>query len=125
MVTNKIFINSTFFTLIILMICHINSEPIKTWASTSFYKDINETCSINLHCQTGCCSKELCAEAKKCKDIANEVYKYQVIACIALVFIFSNYLLLYLRKIKQKFEAKIRNNNAQNPPQNQNNIYQK
>ena len=124
METYKIFINSTFFTLIILMISHINSEPPKIWTSTSFYKDINETCSINLHCQTGCCSKELCAEAKKCKDIANDVYKYQVIVCIVLVFIFSNYLLLYLRKIKQKFEEKIRNNNAQNS-QNQRNNYQK
>ncbi len=107
----KCIINFTLLIIIILMINHTQCDPTPSpTPSPDYGKAINETCSINFHCQSGCCSSKKCKEAKDCKDFIKKIYTIQVIVCVALVFIFSNYLLIYLRNIKKKFTEKISNN---------------
>ena len=36
-----------------------------------YHKDVNETCSVNLQCETGCCQEDICVETIKCKEFRN------------------------------------------------------
>ena len=65
-----------------------------------------EECKVNLNCNSGCCKSGKCSETKECAGSISTYYKYQAIASAALVVIFSIYLFLKLRCIKNSLEEK-------------------
>ena len=94
------------------------------YCEVNFGKDINDTCSVNLQCLSGCCQKDKCEDTKKCKNFRNTVYVAVAIVGAALAIIFSIYLLISLYRIRKIFneraqqkrgtdskEVKINNNN--------------
>ena len=83
------------FILMNIIYCEIN-----------FGKDINDTCSVNLQCLSGCCQKDKCEDTKKCKNFRNTVYVAVAIVGAALAIIFSIYLLISLYRIRKIFNEK-------------------
>ena len=83
------------FLLINCIFCQIN-----------YGKDLNDTCSVNLQCLTGCCQEEKCVETDKCTEFRNQVYMGVAIVGIALAVIFTMYLFKSLRQIKDEFYKK-------------------
>ena len=69
-------------------------------------KEIGEECKVNLNCHSGCCNSGKCSETQECAGSISTYYTYQAIASAALVIIFSIYLFLKLRCIKNNLEEK-------------------
>ena len=72
-----------------------------------YHKDLNETCSVNLQCETGCCQEDICVETIKCKEFRNKIYIAAAIVGLALSAICTIYLMYNLRKIKNKFNEDV------------------
>ena len=81
------------FTLMNIIYCEVN-----------FGKDINDTCSVNLQCLSGCCQKDKCEDTKKCKNFRNSVDVAIVGAALAIIF--SIYLLISLYRIRKIFNER-------------------
>ena len=57
-------------------------------------KNIDDKCSVNLQCISGCCQNDKCVETKKCKSFRNTIYIVVAIVGAALAIIFTIYLLV-------------------------------
>ena len=68
-----------------------------------YHKDVNETCAVNLQCETGCCQEDICVETIKCKEFRNKIYIAAAIVGLALAAICTIYLMYNLRQIKKGF----------------------
>ena len=93
-----------FFYLINFIFCEIE-----------YGKELNDTCSANLQCLSGCCDAELCVETSKCKELRNKIYYSVAIVGIGLAIIFTIYLIVNLNKIRKDFTDKARIKSSQNP----------
>ena len=71
-----------------------------------YNKDIDDKCSVNLQCKSGCCQKDKCVETKKCKKYRDTIYIVVAIVGVALAAIFTIYLLINLCIIKKEFMKK-------------------
>ena len=93
---NKINFQIIFLFILMNMIsCEVN-----------YGKELNESCSVNLQCVTGCCQKDKCEETKKCKTYRNTIYIAVAIVGAALAIIFTIYLLVSLYNIRKIFKEK-------------------
>ena len=98
---SSIKINKMFLQIISLLLlmnfiyCQIN-----------YGKGLNDSCSVNLQCLTGCCQDDKCVETKKCKAFRNIIYVAVAIVGVVLAIIFTIYLMYSLCKIKKDFDEK-------------------
>ena len=76
------------------------------FCSIEYNKAINEKCSVNLQCQSGCCRGDKCVETKKCKTYRNTIYVVVAIVGVVLAAVFTVYLMINLCKIKKEFDIK-------------------
>ena len=74
--------------------------------AVEYNKAIDEKCSVNLQCQSGCCQGDKCVETKKCKTFRNTIYIAVAIIGIVLAAVFTIYLMRNLCKIKEEFDKK-------------------
>ena len=110
-------INKNLFIATILSI--ILSLNLVLCDEVEYNRTNGESCSVNLHCNSGCCSSDICQEIDHCST--TKIYIIQAIVCIALVAAFTIYLIpIKLKNIKQDFEKK-KNNMGGNV--NKNKIY--
>ena len=71
-----------------------------------YNKEIDDKCSVNLQCKSGCCQKDKCVETKKCKKFRDIIYIVVAIVGVVLAAIFTVYLLINLCIIKKDFMKK-------------------
>ena len=71
-----------------------------------YNKTLDEKCSVNLQCQSGCCQGDKCVETKKCKSFRNTIYMAVAIIGVVLAAVFTIYLMKNLCKIKDEFDKK-------------------
>ena len=71
-----------------------------------YNQTIGEKCSVNLQCNSGCCSSEKCVETDQCSS--KNIYITQAIICIALVAVFIIYLIKKLKDIQKDFQEKLK-----------------
>ena len=83
------------FILINIIFCEIE-----------YGKDIDDKCSVNLQCISGCCQNDKCVDSKKCKDFRNKIYAVVAVVGAALAIIFTIYLLISLYFIRKNFREK-------------------
>ena len=76
------------------------------FCEVEYQKNIDEKCSVNLQCLSGCCQKDKCVETKKCKTFRNTIYIVVAIVSVVLAGIFAIYLWCNLCKIKDEFKKK-------------------
>ena len=76
------------------------------YCEKEYGKNIDDKCSVNLQCISGCCQNDKCVETKKCKSFRNTIYIVVAIVGAALAIIFTIYLLVSLYFIKKKFMEK-------------------
>ena len=69
-------------------------------------KNIDDKCSVNLQCISGCCHNDKCVDSKKCKDFRNKIYVVGAVVGAALAIIFTIYLLVSLYNIRKIFKEK-------------------
>ena len=99
-------INKNLFIATILSI--ILSLNLVLCDEVEYNRTNGESCSVNLHCNSGCCSSDICQEIDHCST--TKIYIIQAIVCIALVAAFTIYLIpIKLKNIKQDFEKKKNN----------------
>ena len=75
-------------------------------------KDIDDKCSVNLQCISGCCQNDKCVDSKKCKDFRNKIYAVVAVVGAALAIIFTIYLLISLYFIRKNFREKAKEKRA-------------
>ena len=88
--------------IIIFLLFLINT----IFCEIEYQKNIDEKCSVNLQCLSGCCQKDKCVETKKCKTFRNTIYIVVAIVCVVLAAIFAIYLWVNLCLIKKEFIKK-------------------
>ena len=93
---NKInFLIIFLFILMNMISCEVN-----------YGKEIDDKCSVNLQCISGCCQNDKCVDSKKCKDFRNKIYAVVAVVGAALAIIFTIYLLVSLYNIRKIFKEK-------------------
>ena len=75
-------------------------------------KNIDDKCSVNLQCISGCCQNDKCVDSKKCKDFRNKIYAVVAVVGAALAIIFTIYLLISLYFIRKNFREKAKKKRA-------------
>ena len=99
----RIFNNKKIILCLIVFIFYVDNSLCQNYS-----RAVNEECKVNLHCNSACCKSNKCSETKEC--LANNIYIYQVIASAGLVIIFSIYLFIKLKCIKDGLEDKKKKN---------------
>ncbi len=94
--------NKLSFVVIISIIFLLNYASCD---NIEYNQTIGDKCSVNLQCNSGCCSSEKCVETEQCSS--KNVYFAQAIICIGLVVIFTIYLIKKLKDIKEDFQEKL------------------
>ena len=74
--------------------------------AVEYGKNIDEKCTVNLQCKSGCCQKDKCVETKKCKKFRDTMYIVVAVVGVVLAAIFTIYLMVNLCIIKKKFMEK-------------------
>ena len=74
--------------------------------AVEYGKNIDEKCSVNLQCKSGCCQKDKCVETKECKKFRDTMYIVIAVVGVVLAAIFTIYLMKNLCKIKADFKKK-------------------
>ena len=75
--------------------------------AVEYGKNIDEKCSVNLQCKSGCCQKDKCVETKECKKFRDTMYIVIAVVGVVLAAIFTIYLMKNLwikrrKKLKKK-----------------------
>ena len=83
-----------------------------TFCEIEYGKNIDDKCSVNLQCISGCCQNDKCVDSKKCKDFRNKIYVVVAVVGAALAIIFTIYLLTSLYFIRKNFRKKAKKKRA-------------
>ena len=87
--------------------CDNTTDTTDTTATTDTYnKTIGEKCSSNLECNSACCSSDKCSDTSKCEKLVRIVYIAEAALCFVFIIIFTIYLVIKLKKIKEDFQKK-------------------
>ena len=98
---------------IIILLFSLNSIKCDNIEDT-YNKTIGEACSSNLECNSACCSSDKCHETSKCEKLVTTVYIAEAALCLVFIIAFTIYLIIKLKKIKQDFQNKTKNEEEQN-----------
>ena len=98
--------NKYLFYIAILLLFITNT---KCDDESTYNKTLGASCSSNLECNSACCSSDKCSETSKCEKLVTIVYICEAALCFAFIIGFTIYLIIKLRKIKDDFENKTKN----------------
>ena len=90
-----------FYLIISFLICFIKCDD-----DAIYNKTIGAKCSSNLECNSACCSSDKCSETSKCEKLVTIVYICEAAICFLFIVVFTIYLIIKLRKIKEDFQNK-------------------
>ena len=99
--------NKYLFYIIILLLFIINIKCDDEEAT--YNKTLGASCSSNLECNSACCSSDKCSDTSKCEKLVTIVYVCEAALCFVFILGFTIYLIRKLKKIKDDFENKTKN----------------
>ena len=99
--------NKYLFYKIILLLFIINIKCDDEEAT--YNKTLGASCSSNLECNSACCSSDKCSDTSKCEKLVTIVYVCEAALCFVFILGFTIYLIRKLKKIKDDFENKTKN----------------
>ena len=98
------FLKKLSYTTIIII--YFFYAQVKCSDNSTYNKDIDESCSSNLECNSACCSSKKCAKTSKCENLVKAVYIGEAALCLVFIIAFTIYLIIKLKKIKEDFQKK-------------------
>ena len=112
MVINSLFQKwSIFFQMIMILLFCLNIVNCEGLNLTLYNKSNSEKCSSNLECYSACCSSGECVETSKCENLVTIVYICEAALCLVFIIAFTIYLVIKLKKIKDDFKKKTKDEN--------------
>ena len=93
-----------FYLILLLFITNTKCDE-----EATYNKTLGAKCSSNLECNSACCSSDECSETSKCEKYVTIVYICEAALCFVFIVGFTIYLIVKLRKIKDDFENKTKN----------------